>query len=64
MSRQVLTTRTTRSVPVVYPQDIKILRLYNDDDDYDYRVPRGLTPSRSTHTTSTIYLTDKNEFQS
>ena len=39
MSRQVLTTRTTRSVPVVYPQDIKILRLYNDDDDYDYRVP-------------------------
>ena len=28
MSRQVLTTRTTRSVPVVYPQDIKILRLY------------------------------------
>ena len=50
MSRQVLTTRTTRSVPVVYPQDIKILRLlYNDDD--DYRVPRGLTPSRSTHTT-------------
>ena len=39
MSRQVLTTRTTRSVPVVYPQDIKILRLYrynNDDDEGSY----------------------------